>query len=280
MKVIDPTARAFLNETSTRICALFEIVTPAGVSYRATDHDTDLVSGGNTYVAHGFELRSLEATDTLAVDSFEVEGWFRDDFITLDDVIMGRVSYSRVLIWLAFWDAPETVIPWLKGWLGNFAREGERYSVEVRGLKQAFAQVTGRVYGKSCDADLGDDRCLVDLSLWRESDIVSSVQHTRYRFGSVLTTQADGWFKYGELRFTTGDNAGLSFEVEKYTQSERAFSLWHGTPKAIQVGDQFTVHRGCDKQFGTCRDVFGNVQRYQGFPHLPGIDKVLEYKGE
>ena len=33
--------------------------------------------------------------------------------------------------------------------------------------------------------------------------------------------------------------------------------------------------RTCDQRFETCRNVFGNVENYQGFPHLPGNDFVL-----
>ncbi|MBY9067291.1 DUF2163 domain-containing protein [Hyphomonas sp. WL0036] len=31
----------------------------------------------------------------------------------------------------------------------------------------------------------------------------------------------------------------------------------------------------CDHRFETCRDVFGNADRFRGFPHLPGADFML-----
>ncbi len=33
--------------------------------------------------------------------------------------------------------------------------------------------------------------------------------------------------------------------------------------------------RTCDQSFETCRDVFGNVENFQGFPHMPGNDFIL-----
>ncbi|MEL6857552.1 MAG: DUF2163 domain-containing protein [Pseudomonadota bacterium] len=33
--------------------------------------------------------------------------------------------------------------------------------------------------------------------------------------------------------------------------------------------------RTCDGRFETCRDVFNNVENFQGFPHMPGNDFVL-----
>jgi len=35
--------------------------------------------------------------------------------------------------------------------------------------------------------------------------------------------------------------------------------------------------KGCDRQLATCRDRFGNVANFRGFPHIPGSDFVLKY---
>ena len=34
---------------------------------------------------------------------------------------------------------------------------------------------------------------------------------------------------------------------------------------------------GCDRALATCRDRFGNVANFRGFPHVPGNDFVLRY---
>jgi hypothetical protein len=34
---------------------------------------------------------------------------------------------------------------------------------------------------------------------------------------------------------------------------------------------------GCDRALATCRDRFGNVPNFRGFPHIPGNDFVLRY---
>lgn len=33
--------------------------------------------------------------------------------------------------------------------------------------------------------------------------------------------------------------------------------------------------RTCDQRFDTCREAFGNVRNFRGFPHMPGPDAVL-----
>ena len=32
---------------------------------------------------------------------------------------------------------------------------------------------------------------------------------------------------------------------------------------------------GCDQRWETCRDTFGNLENFRGFPHMPGSDVVL-----
>ena len=34
---------------------------------------------------------------------------------------------------------------------------------------------------------------------------------------------------------------------------------------------------GCDRRLTTCRERFGNVANFRGFPHIPGNDFVLKY---
>ena len=38
-----------------------------------------------------------------------------------------------------------------------------------------------------------------------------------------------------------------------------------------------TLTAGCDKQFATCRDRFGNADNFRGFPHMPGRDFVFSF---
>ena len=50
------------------------------------------------------------------------------------------------------------------------------------------------------------------------------------------------------------------------------------TPMTDLTGNSplaFTVTAGCDKSFETCRDRFGNVVNFGGFPHMPGNDFVI-----
>lgn len=45
-------------------------------------------------------------------------------------------------------------------------------------------------------------------------------------------------------------------------------------PRAIPVGTTYTMTRGCDREWRTCKNVYNNLINFRGFPFVPGIDKA------
>jgi hypothetical protein len=50
-----------------------------------------------------------------------------------------------------------------------------------------------------------------------------------------------------------------------------------GDARCTVAHDHPSFALGCDRAFATCRDRFGNVANFRGFPHIPGNDFVLHY---
>ena len=53
--------------------------------------------------------------------------------------------------------------------------------------------------------------------------------------------------------------------------------LWQPMARAVEASDRFHITAGCDKQFSTCQEKFGNALNFRGFPHMPGNDFALSY---
>ncbi|RME63899.1 MAG: DUF2163 domain-containing protein, partial [Alphaproteobacteria bacterium] len=137
-------------------------------------------------------------------------------------------------------------------------------------------QEVGEVYSPECRADLGDRRCRVALRDFTVSGDVTAVVDAS-RFTSAALSQPADWFRYGTLRWHTGANAGLDFEIKR--QPDSTVTLVAPPPGPMAVGDRFDITAGCDKRFSTCRDKFDNVLNFRGEPHVPGIDSLLDYPG-
>jgi hypothetical protein len=86
-------------------------------------------------------------------------------------------------------------------------------------------------------------------------------------------TYAVGYFSYGKVTWTSGQNKGYSMEVKTFAPGVVTLALPMEYP--IAPGDTYTIVAGCDKQFGTCRDRWNNVVHFRGEPYIPGPDVIL-----
>ncbi|MDN7456602.1 DUF2163 domain-containing protein [Burkholderia cenocepacia] len=90
-------------------------------------------------------------------------------------------------------------------------------------------------------------------------------------------TYAVGYFAYGKVVWTSGQNKGFTSAVKVF--SPGVVTLGLPTPNPIAVGDTYTIYAGCDKQMGTCRDRWNNLVHFRGEPYVPGPDTLLAPQG-
>jgi hypothetical protein len=83
-----------------------------------------------------------------------------------------------------------------------------------------------------------------------------------------------GYFDNGVMTFTSGANAGISMEVQSYVPGQ--WTLLLPLPYTAAIGDEYTMHAGCDYSLATCRDRFDNIVNMRAEPYLPGVDKLMQ----
>jgi uncharacterized phage protein (TIGR02218 family) len=214
------------------------------------------------------------------VDNLDVDGVFDAATITEEALRAGLFDHAEVRVFLVNWaDLSMGVLKMRRGWFGEvMLNENGKFRTELRGMAQALAQQIGEMYSPECRADLGDNRCKVDLAAWTRTGTVTAVTD-RAVFIATLdgAASADGWFNGGLLTWTTGANAGRAIEVKSWTAGTGRLELFIAVGYAIQIGDAFTVYPGCDKRLETCIGRFNNVINFRGEPYVPGIDAIMQY---
>ncbi|MBN8966401.1 MAG: DUF2163 domain-containing protein [Rhizobiales bacterium] len=259
---------------------LLSCVTGATLGF--TDHDEDVTVGG-TLCRAGTDLTGSEVTARLglSVDGSEISGALHDDSLSEADLAAGRYDAAAVELFLVDWSEPSLFVLLSKGSIGEVRREGSAFSAEMRGPADRLNEPTGRLYTATCSADLGDGRCGIDLAdaRYRGFGTVATLDGVSRFFASGLDAFDDAWFAAGKLTWTSGANNGLAVEVKSHRVVEGGvlLTLWQAMPEPIAQGDMFGVTAGCDKRLETCRDRFGNVVNFRGFPHIPGNDFVARY---
>jgi uncharacterized phage protein (TIGR02218 family) len=282
MRAIPPELQTKLNSGATTLCRCWILTRRDGAVQGFTDHDgnvtlNEVICRADT----GFDGSEATARLGLAVDGAEISGALSDEALNEAALAAGCYDGAQVDTYLVDWSEPALHILMSRGRIGEVRREGKAFVAELRSLADQLAQETGRLYGATCSADLGDSRCGVDLDdpAFRGEGMVAALSGASTFTASGLDAFDDGWFTAGRLLFTGGANEGAAMEVKRHRADGGivTISLWQAMAEPVAEGDSFVVTAGCDKRFATCRARFGNAVNFRGFPHIPGNDFVLRY---
>lgn len=275
MKAISAGLKTALAQGSTTLARIYTIVRKDGTTLRFTDHDTDLVFEGNTYVAFtGADISSIATSASRQATSTQVRVVFTSGYIEELDCIRGRYDGAEMTVSFVDWSdltLGDGVL--IQGVLGSFQNTHKGYGDFE--LFNKFAQLRrpiGLVYSPECRADLGDSRCTVDLATLNQTITVSTVASRSFFTGTIPVSKAASFYAQGVLTWTSGGNNGFSVEVlsDPSGTTTRTIRLVLPMPAAIQAGDTATLYAGCDKRITTCKNKFANAINFQGEPAVPG----------
>lgn len=260
------------QEVTTK-CMMMLLIRADGEGFGFTSFNEDITFGGLVYSAEtAYSPSAVETSLGLSVDNLEVQGILNSDAITEADIIAGLWDNCQVEIFQVNYADLSMGYEYKRtGHIGDIKFGKAGFVAELRGLTQAYQQVIGRVYTASCDADFGDGRCGIDISLWTVTGTITSVLYNR-TFTDSARSEDVNWFQGGKITWLTGLNAGLSMEVQAFSSGQFILSI--PMPYDVTIGDTYSVYKGCDKSLATCTDVFNNVINFRGFPYIPGLDRL------
>ncbi|WP_417407837.1 DUF2163 domain-containing protein [Hoeflea sp.] len=282
MRALPQALATHLEQTSTTTCHAWRLTRTDGLVLCFTEHDRDLEFDGMVFsAATGFRASEVETGLGLEADAADVAGAFSASAISADDLVLGRYDGARVETFLVNWQSPGDHVLLSTRQLGEVRTAGEAFTVELRSLAAGLDQPHGRLYGRRCDADLGDARCTKDISSapFSLSGTVVAISDEMTLIVSGLEDRPAGWFSHGRVRFSDGLLAGVSADISSHTVEAPGarLALWSPLARLPEPGDQLAVSAGCDKAFETCSAKFANGLNFQGFPYLPGSDFAYGY---
>lgn len=239
-----------------------------------------------------FENQVYDPTDGFTGSNARREGGFKEanedirgiissSRITTSDILAGRYREAKITESLVNRRFPFAgAIVTSLWWITNIRYTGEEYTFEISGLSRWMRAKLGFIFDRTCQYDLGDSNCGVALSGFTTSGTVTTPDSDEPRRKFTSNTGGPGTddvFNFGKLTWTTGANTGLTQEVKDFTAAgPDLVELFLPMPFDIEAGDTYSVHQGCDRTLGTCRDKFSNLGNHGGFPFMPTTDDVLK----
>jgi len=252
-----------------------------GNVYAWTDCDIPLTVSSVTYSPiDGYTPSANSGKSDFSVDNMEIIGFLDSPAITEDDVVAGKWDYAQVEIFMVNRNNIGNGVYHLRyGWTGQIKIQPPGpYVAEIRGLSQANQNLIGDVISPTCRFKLGDSRCTVNLASFTSSGVaVTSVASTQ-QFAATALTQAAGYFTNGTMKWVTGNNAGVSMDIQGFAGGVVLLQL--PMMNAIGIGDTFNITAGCLKRrVEDCVIKFSNGPQFGGFDQVPGIDKIIRPGG-
>ncbi|WP_114390247.1 DUF2163 domain-containing protein [Notoacmeibacter marinus] len=266
---------------ATTLCHCWRLTCADGLVLGFTDTDQTLAFGGATFTPNsGLNASEVRESAGLAVDSSDVEGALNAASITEEDVRAGRFDGAVVETWLVNWSDITERRLLRRATIGEISVQGGRFVASLESAAAPLDRPQGRFVRRSCDAELGDEACKVDLNDPRWHEHVTTIgtgpgRCVRVDGGGDFLA---GWFEGGVLLWTdtVGRRRSARIRREMANADCRVLEL-DGNGSGPGQGSLCTLIAGCDKAFHTCREKFVNQVNYRGFPHLPGNDVAYSY---
>lgn len=297
IKIIPPALQAHYSKTHRTKAFLLKMIARDGTVYGVTGESQSITyddgAGEVEYSALiGFDEVAMEQGAGLEVGNSEATilyaaaGPFSQAFIDA-----GNLDYGRYVVYQVNWAdlsmGHEIMDAGTIGITKNV--DGVSAVIELRSLQQQLKQNYIQLDSRTCRARFGSGgggtcvtrgQCGFDAdSLWTNRTVSAVGEETDRGFTLDSPPSATGpagalAFVPGLVQWLTGDNAGLTSEIESVDGSD--ISLILGTPYTIQIGDTLKIRPDCDKTWTTCKDVYENQLNFRGEPFIPVSDAASQ----
>lgn len=280
MRNIPETLQTYLDSRSTELIHLFEITRVDGTVFRFTDNDGKFVHNGNIYWSEtGFSISAVATALYQGFSGGTVTVFYGSGLLNYQveeiDLRSGAFDKADIIVKVVDRRSPNDSMI-LYGGVVETVKYDDETVVELQIKSRLFGDrfINVESYSPTCRADLGDDRCKVNINARK---LTLSVFEDGARTRSVFTVNklslTDEAWTLGSVRFLTGANAGRAFEISSVKDDEvfetaSKVTLLYAAPFPIEIGDTLEMWPGCNKSLAMCKNVYNNVLNNRSEPYF------------
>ena len=269
----------FENET-TNIVKCWKITFKDDTNLAFTTNDENFLYKNVLYNSlSANDVDNIKSNIDIKEDNFEIINIISSNLINKNDILNGKYDSAKVEIFLLDTqnlDKGKVVL--LSGKISNIELKDDIFTVKVAGLKDEINKTIGEKYSPLCRCNFCDSKCKLNKNNFTFSGTITNIidEVSFITNNEIILSKSSGYFDYGIIEFTSGNNIGQKMEIKQYNNGQ--FILQLNLPKNLAIGDTFNVIAGCNKEFSTCCDKFNNAINFHGEPHLPGMNILLKVK--
>lgn len=227
--------------------------------------------------SNSLQPQNMQWTSNMETDNTELHGWFDDTvkqavdagLLGSAEVTIYRVNYNHLEY------GAELVNFGIVGGIVFSANVAGVRKIGFKGLDHLLKVAKNPVYSLTCRNDFGDARCGMTYT-WDAGEIAEVYnQYMVVRVTGIAA--AAGFYDFGVVKFTSGDNANVELEIQEWLPGGWA-RLSFVTPYPMQVGDTLQFRQDCNKFDVQCI-AYGNMVNFNGEHLTPVQDQSLTVPG-
>ena len=243
-----------------------------------TEFSDDVEFEGIKYKSFGIENKKYYNFSDITSDDTEIMAVIDGENIKKESILLNDFDNAKIDIFLVNVEHPEYgCIILSSGFIDSVKSIDDKIYFNIKGKLSLLEKTIGETFSPLCRAKFCDKKCSLNLSNYEFTGKVTSIVNYNvfYTNDNEIKSKEKDYFKYGYVKFTTGNNAGRSMEIK---QSELGnITLNMTLNKEININDDFIIFAGCDKKFETCCNKFNNAINFRGEPNLPRTTKVYKF---
>lgn len=252
-------------------CLLIKLSDETEIGF--TESDVEFELDEVTYKPFsGFNLNKLNYR-LNANQEAQIYAAFDDLEISEADIISGKYLDAEIEIFsIDMSDLSTGKIILQTGYITEIISDKNSFFFRIEGFASKLKKIITESYSKQCRAKFGDTKCSKNLDDYKHTGTVTETINN-YSFKDSSRGEENYYFNYGVIKFTSGANTGIKYDIRKY--KDEVIELLLPAKFTIQTSDEYEIYAGCDKEFTTCIAKFDNAINFRGEPDIPGSEKLL-----
>ncbi len=260
-------------ETTRLEAMMWRITRVDGVVIGVTDHDRDIAIGDEIYHARGaLKPSKLESEMGLSPENLDVFGGVDGEIFREDELHRGLFDGALVEYFSWDWQNETKNEILLKGRIAKIEYSQNRFRAELETPIDKLPNIFGRSFQKECHACFCDENCGLNAQNFQHRSSIAALHWPKLTLSGHFPWPLENGLLVFSERPKGVQKSGIRSAKPQEAQTE--ITLWADLKFQPEIGETVMVQAGCDKNFETCRQRFGNAVNFRGFPHMPG-EQVL-----
>lgn len=253
-----------------RASEIYDFFDAAGNHWRYTSARRDVVFGGQTYTAAPIRRDPVAESSVVDPPQFTVSCAY-DLAVVQSNFLSGAPPQGLSLTISRIQEVSGVSLLIWGGFVTSINVEGRVAKLVVPSAIDDALGTTlpGAYFQAACNHHLYDAMCTVNRSFFKLSTTLAAPPSGTGLVVASIGGHPDGYYGGGEIVHTaTGQRRTILQHVGTSLTITIAF-------RGALNGDAVDVYAGCDHTVTTCRDKFGNVSNFGGFPYIPTLNPFL-----